>query len=54
MRVQAITQLLFPRQMMALLRSILRTLGLALGWLLLAIGTVWSFAAGGRGSSCFE
>jgi len=30
---------------MALLRSILRTLGLALGWLLLAIGTAWSFGA---------
>ena len=39
MLVQAIAQLL-PRQMMALLRSILlRTIGLALGWLLLAIGT---------------
>ena len=49
MRVQAITQLLLPKQMMALLRSILRTLGLALGWLLLAIGTVRSFAAGGGG-----
>ena len=31
--------------MMTLLRSILRTLGLALGWLLLAIGAAWAFGA---------
>jgi hypothetical protein len=31
--------------MIALLRSILRTLWLALGWLLLAIGVAWSFGA---------
>ena len=30
---------------MALLRSILRTIWLALGWLLLAIGAAWSFGA---------
>ena len=30
---------------MTLLRSILRTLGLALGWLLLAIGAPWAFGA---------
>ena len=31
--------------MMTLLRSILRALGLALGWLLLAIGAAWAFGA---------
>jgi hypothetical protein len=31
--------------MMFLLRSILRAIWLALGWLLLAIGTAWSFGA---------
>ena len=31
--------------MMTLLRAILRTLGLGLGWLLLAIGAAWAFGA---------
>jgi hypothetical protein len=31
--------------MMAVLRSILRILGLAPGWLLLAIGAAWAFGA---------